>query len=1165
MSIGSSPKLTPSVQIESPKSPPRYLVNRNSSRSPERVGIAGFGKIHDPVGHHPSRTPTRTSTPVARRHDASPAEATEFGAEPKPINLARPKSPVPPPVNRADKPRIPAKPQNIGPIPKVPDSNLTTKPSAPLSERRVSPFSTPPSSDDDSLVPRKIDKPPMFKRPSDERTTTAENFSATRGDESRITSRPSDARFAGFSAPRTVVEKRDPRQLGFSSSGAALQTAEVVKQAPTPTRIISPPTVSASDARDLGFSTSSPVTRQQPYALPQFSSRQDIPVKPASARDPRQLGFGGGGSTPTTPLDQIRPDLPQRSALRIPPPRPPDDSKRPIYVPSIARPAPRIPGSNSISTSRRASEDMLRNNNITLPEPHFPPPPKRGTFNFEDLRKQETLNVPTPMPPRRRSLDVTPHRSDDSDDAEEPQPEPTTLRHDYPDATHTNRRPPISNPSRWQIHGKTDGRAFDICGRLLCTASYHTRIFDLDSGDELLDLNHGETVKTTAVLFKPGAGIDAEGKRVWIGNNLGELQEIDLETHVTVAQSSAHNKREVIHIFRHQRDLWTLDDEGKFFVWPADEAGSPNLKYTHISHKLQKAPTYAMIVEDTLWAASGKEIRVYRPGQESSFNVLKTPLAQTAGDVTCGTYSGTDGRVYIGHTDGKVTVYTPNDYQCVGTVKVSDYKINAMTIVGDKLWAVYKTGKVYVYDTSTTPWKVKKDWRAHAGPVTGILLDPSSVWTSGRLQVATTGHDQFVKLWDGMLEDDWVEATMNEKDADYCTFRDIRAAVITWNCGAASPLMLRTDFIADAIHATEPEPPEILVFGFQEVVDLEDRTVTAKSIFGFGKKKEHKTATDQQHQSKIYREWRDYLSRSIAKYIPQHHYTELHTSSLIGLFSCIFIRTTEKPHISNHAMSNVKCGMGGHYGNKGALLARFIIDSSSLCFINCHLAAGQTHTSHRNNDVAAILESESLPLEPDLDTRTTLFVGGGDGAQILDHEICILNGDLNYRIDTMPRDLVIKHITNNDLAKLLERDQINVSRRRVAGFRLAPFTELPITFPPTYKYDVGKDTYDSSEKKRSPAWCDRLLYRSTTGRVKQLEYRRHEDVTYSDHRPVSGVFRITVKKIDEARRRDVLRSTYAEFEKMRRGVLEEGCVKYLVSSFGVGREEAQRLIRKGVK
>lgn len=198
-----------------------------------------------------------------------------------------------------------------------------------------------------------------------------------------------------------------------------------------------------------------------------------------------------------------------------------------------------------------------------------------------------------------------------------------------------------------------------------------------------------------------------------------------------------------------------------------------------------------------------------------------------------------------------------------------------------------------------------------------------------------------------------------------------------------------------------------------------------------------------------------------------------------------------------------------------------------MCFINCHLAAGQTQTAHRNNDVATILEDHSLPEERDPDTRASLYVGGGDGTHILDHEICILNGDLNYRIDAIPRDTVVNMIKRNEFSKLLERDQIMLSRKRVSGFRLSPFVESPITFPPTYKYDVGTDKYDSSEKKRSPAWCDRLLYRDPSC-VKQIEYRRH-DVRVSDHRPVSGTFKIRVKTIHPDKRERVKKSCFEMF------------------------------------
>ena len=76
------------------------------------------------------------------------------------------------------------------------------------------------------------------------------------------------------------------------------------------------------------------------------------------------------------------------------------------------------------------------------------------------------------------------------------------------------------------------------------------------------------------------------------------------------------------------------------------------------------------------------------------------------------------------------------------------------------------------------------------------------------------------------------------------------------------------------------------------------------------------------------------------------------------------------------------------------------------------------------------------------------FVGGGDGTMVMDHEFCILNGDLNYRLDNMSRDTVLQAIGTHNYTKLLERDQLVLSRRKNPGFRPVSYTHL--TLPTIY-------------------------------------------------------------------------------------------------------------------
>jgi hypothetical protein len=78
------------------------------------------------------------------------------------------------------------------------------------------------------------------------------------------------------------------------------------------------------------------------------------------------------------------------------------------------------------------------------------------------------------------------------------------------------------------------------------------------------------------------------------------------------------------------------------------------------------------------------------------------------------------------------------------------------------------------------------------------------------------------------------------------------------------------------------------------------------------------------------------------------------------------------------------------------------------------------------------------------------------------------------------------------LDSLLPHDQLRrlVKQRKVfhEGWR-----EGPITFLPTYKYDVGTVAlFDSSEKRRPPSWCDRILYR-TRRDIEAYERRSQEE------------------------------------------------------------------------
>lgn len=93
------------------------------------------------------------------------------------------------------------------------------------------------------------------------------------------------------------------------------------------------------------------------------------------------------------------------------------------------------------------------------------------------------------------------------------------------------------------------------------------------------------------------------------------------------------------------------------------------------------------------------------------------------------------------------------------------------------------------------------------------------------------------------------------------------------------------------------------------------------------------------------------------------------------------------------------------------------------------------------------------------------------------------------------------------------------------------FIEGPIHFPPTYKYDINSDEYDTSEKARTPSYTDRIFWRSIFPNIqtKQLYYGRAE-VKTSDHRPVSAIFDVDVEICDEAKMHHEFINIYERFK-----------------------------------
>ncbi|KAG6840960.1 hypothetical protein C0991_003020 [Blastosporella zonata] len=854
------------------------------------------------------------------------------------------------------------------------------------------------------------------------------------------------------------------------------------------------------------------------------SSESDLGASPRPSLPSR---FRPGTSPNTSP---VPPPLPTRRMTSTSSEDAAASSPRLPFRPHVVIP----PHVHSLDSSTSVSPKSI--DRKPLGSGRLPPPPTR------------TIGPGDKLPAPRRP--PTPEYSDEESGEEG---EAVVL----PDRSRTSRRPPMMSfqyanvaPN---IHVHTHASLLVSGTAVVVAHGSHINIYDLSVSDiptlslEMKNIA-GKEYKILSTEFRPSAQRADRGFQMWIGTKEGHLLEMDIRTGIILATKYSAHPHPITHIFRHGRGMITLDDSGKCLIWSPDGAGGDDISLTQTVARIVRVvehPSFVKIIAGRLWTATRSDTQ-YLPGTPLKIPVLRVydifkagcpsravvPL-EHVGAVTGATLvSGRPGLVYVGHEAGAVSIWSLDKEDgypvCVEVTKISSSDVMCLEGVNDnRLWAGDRGGMISAYDVSQKPWVITNSWVAHPGlPVMRMVVDHYGIDKIGRLCVVSTGRDEQLRLWDGLLGLDWVDEELLKYEDTFTTTRPLKMLVVSWNCDAARPDSLtgepaNVNFLFDALHSVDA--PDIVSFGFQEVIDLENHKMTAKNILTTKDKNDDGLS---ERVTGAYRRWNDRLIMAMRQAMPPDvTYSVVHTHSLIGLFSCIFIKNSERERgtLRDASITHVKTGLRGRYAlipwhcTQGGIISRFVLDDSSFCLINCHLAAGQNAVRQRNDDITTILEGRTVFTETPFPLA---YVGGGDGMMVLDHEIVIVSGDLNYRIDHR-REAITSAVHYKDFSNLLVHDQLHREIKTNRACRLRDFSEGPLRFAPTYKYDPHSNDYDTSEKRRSPAWCDRILWRSRVeSRVSQLHYRRYE-VDVSDHRPISSAFTITVKSLKHEARQKV--------------------------------------------
>ncbi|KAF9352760.1 hypothetical protein BGX34_011996 [Mortierella sp. NVP85] len=417
----------------------------------------------------------------------------------------------------------------------------------------------------------------------------------------------------------------------------------------------------------------------------------------------------------------------------------------------------------------------------------------------------------------------------------------------------------------------------------------------------------------------------------------------------------------------------------------------------------------------------------------------------------------------------------------------------------------------------------------------------------------------------GSVKESWVEKEMRSRESAFTEYGYIHAFVGTWNVNGRNP----TGNLDSWLKVEGAVQPDIYVIWLVSVllcayiINGAIHHATMLILIAFlCRKKLSFQELDLRTEAYIVldgakeEEWTQVISESLGS-----NYHKIMSKQLVGLLIIMYVAEAHVKYIKEVTAHSAGVGIMGVLGNKGGVAIRIRYKDSYLCFVDSHLAHDTSQVERRNQDYQEICRRLTFPSANPYDITKSPAGNAALGiasrmVSLFESDHTIWAGDLNYRI-ALPEDQVKSYASARNYDALLKHDQLNTQRSLSKAF--AEFEEPPITFQPTFKYDVGTDTWDSSEKRRVPAYTDRVLYRSTKGQAKDhvetLFYKSHMELKISDHKPVSAMFKLKVKTLLHDKQAEVHQAIVRELDRYENECMPDATI----SSFNVVFDEVRYL------